>query len=101
MQILIILGAILSVISLCGYTLYRVERVNESLEAIEQNTKTISALKDEIKAGDKRIEVALIKYFDENYGDTSERAEDLAKLKVLFTQQDARLTNLENALSRN
>lgn len=100
LQDVIIIGTIFSVLSLCGYTIYRVGTINDSLKAIEQNSLEISALKDEIRANNKQIEIATIKYFNENFGDTSKRAEDLAKLKVLFTQQDARLANLEDALSR-
>ncbi|MDH3347025.1 MAG: hypothetical protein OEM02_02840 [Desulfobulbaceae bacterium] len=97
---LIILGTIFSIISLCSYTIYRTNKINNSLTAIENNTKKISILQSDIKANNKQMEAATIKYFTENFGETSKSAEDLAKLKYLFRQQEARLTNLENALSR-
>ena len=97
---MIILGTIFSIISLCSYTIYRVNKINDSITAIENNTRTISILQSDIRANNKQMEAATIKYFNENFGDTSKTAEDLAKLKYLFRQQDARLTNLEDALSK-
>ena len=79
----------------------------EPLKTMRQNQLQIEAqrvelaeLKETVKVSRAELAKQLEQYIEDNYGDTSERDESIAKLEIYFKQQDARLSNIEEALSK-
>ena len=76
-------------------------------QAIEANQKSLviqaahlDAIEAELKISRAELSAEMIRFIEQNYGDISERDENIEKLLIYFKQQDARLSNIEEALAQ-
>ncbi len=69
-------------------------------ENIQQERQEIAAIKESITVSRQELEIQVRDYINKNYGELSERDEKVDKLVIYFRQQDARLSNIEKALSK-
>ena len=60
----------------------------------------LNAIEEQIKISREELSAEMTRFIDENYGDISERDEKIEKLLIYFKQQDARLSNIEEALAQ-
>ena len=60
----------------------------------------LSAIEEQIKISRAELSAEMTRFIEENYGDISERDEKIEKLLIYFKQQDARLSNIEEALAQ-
>lgn len=67
---------------------------------IQQERQEIEAIKQSITVSRQELEIQVRDYINKNYGELSERDEKVDKLVIYFRQQDARLSNIEKALSK-
>ena len=67
--------------------------------ALEQYNNQITEIKQSLNVSRVELEKQVKDYIDTNYGVLSERDEKVDKLVIYFRQQDARLSNIEKALS--
>lgn len=72
--------------------------VNNQRQLQEQQAE-LAALREQLKVAEAELENRIKNYVDQNYGYLSERDEKVDKLAIYFRQQEARLSNLEKALS--
>ncbi|PCJ48640.1 MAG: hypothetical protein COA74_07995 [Gammaproteobacteria bacterium] len=77
------------------------------LKDIQTNKLTINTydsqikeIKESISVSRGELEKQVRKYIETNYGELSERDEKVDKLVIYFRQQDARLSNIEEALTK-
>jgi len=75
-----------------------------NIDQNKQNIEDVQLQLDELKAivtvSREQLELQVRDYIDKNYGELSERDEKVDKLIIYFRQQDARLSNIEEALSK-
>jgi hypothetical protein len=72
---------------------------NNKLRLLNQQAQ-IESIRESIQVSRQELEAQMQLYIEENYGDVSERDENIAKLMIYFKQQDARLSNIEEALAK-
>ena len=65
-----------------------------------EQQQQLAEIKESVQVSREELTKQMQLYIDENYGDISERDENIAKLLVYFKQQDARLSNIEEALAQ-
>jgi len=73
---------------------------NAPMNSIQQNKLSIEEIRKSITISREELELQVRTYIDKNYGELSERDENVDKLIIYFKQQDARLLNIEKALSK-
>lgn len=100
MMLLISFGSAL--ITLIIYVLWfePLKTMRHNQVQIEQQREQLAELQETVKVSREELAKQLEQYIEDNYGDTSERDESIAKLEIYFKQQDARLSNIEEALSK-
>lgn len=88
------------------FTLLIYVMVFQPQQAIEANQEKLviqaaqlNAIEEEIKISRAELSAEMTRFIEENYGDISERDEKIEKLLIYFKQQDARLSNIEQALA--
>jgi len=74
-------------------------KIDENRLSIELEQQEIAAIKESITVSRQELELQVRDYINKNYGELSERDEKVDKLVIYFRQQDARLSNIEKALS--
>ena len=91
-----------ALITLIVYVLWfePIKTMRQNQLQIQTQQAAIAELQDTVKVSREQLNQQMQLYIDENYGDISERDENIAKLQIYFKQQDARLTNIEEALSK-
>ena len=77
-----------------------IRKMNENTANIINSQKDIIAIKESLEISRTELETQVKDYIAHNYGELSERDEKVDKLLIYFRQQDARLVNIENALSK-
>ena len=77
-----------------------IQKINENASNITSTQKDIVAIRESIEISRKELETQVNEYIALNYGELSERDENVDKLLIYFRQQDARLSNIEKALSK-
>lgn len=77
-----------------------IRKMNENTANIINSQKDIVAIKKSLEISRTELETQVKDYIAYNYGELSERDEKVDKLLIYFRQQDARLINIENALSK-
>ena len=77
-----------------------IRKMNENTANIINFQKDIAAIKKSLEISRTELETQVKDYIAYNYGELSERDEKVDKLLIYFRQQDARLINIENALSK-
>ena len=77
-----------------------IQKINENSSNIITTRNEVVAIRESIETSRKELEKQVNKYIDDNYGELSERDEKVDKLLIYFRQQDARLNNIEKALSK-
>ena len=73
--------------------------IDENRLSLQQERQDIEAIKQSITVSREELELQIRDYINKNYGELSERDEKVDKLVIYFRQQDARLSNIEKALS--
>jgi len=91
-----------ALITLIVYVLWfePIKTMRQNQLQIQTQQTAIAELQDTVKVSREQLNQQMQLYIDENYGDISERDENIAKLQIYFKQQDARLSNIEEALSK-
>lgn len=91
-----------ALITLIVYVLWfePIKTMRQNQLQIQTQQAAIAELQDTVKVSREQLNQQMQLYIDENYGDISERDENIAKLQIYFKQQDARLSNIEEALSK-
>ncbi len=74
--------------------------IQENKSQLELTEQQLTEIKESVKVSREELTRQMQAYIDENYGDISERDENIAKLMIYFKQQDARLSNIEEALAK-
>ena len=74
--------------------------IQDNQAQLETQKEALAELKQSVKISREELTLQMQDYINENYGDISERDENIAKLMIYFKQQDARLSNIEEALSK-
>ena len=74
--------------------------IQANQQFIEQQNQETTQIKEALRISRIELEAQVRAYIDENYGVLSERDEKIDKLLIYFKQQDARLSNIEKALSK-
>ena len=82
------------------FWLQPIKSINQNKKSIEQYQNEIAEIRKSITISREELELQVIDYIDKNYGELSERDEKVDKLNIYFRQQDARLSNIEKALSK-
>ena len=91
--LLIILGALI-------LWLQPLNRIEQNKLASQNNQKQLELIKESVEISRAELELQIKDYISKNYGVLSERDEQVDKLLIYFRQQDARLNNIEKALSK-
>ena len=77
-----------------------IQMIEQNKQQLEITEQQLSEIKESVKVSREELTKQMQDYIDENYGDISERDENIAKLMIYFKQQDARLSNIEEALAK-
>ncbi len=76
------------------------ENIKLNKQSLKQDKLQIEEIRKSITISRQDLEQQVRDYITNNYGELSERDEKVDKLLIYFRQQDARLTNIEKALSK-
>jgi len=76
------------------------ENIKLNKQNLKQDKLQIEEIRQSITISRQDLEQQVRDYITNNYGELSERDEKVDKLLIYFRQQDARLTNIEKALSK-
>ena len=99
-SLLISFGTALLTLVLYNLLFQPLANINKHQVQLSQHKQQLEEIKETIKVSRAELEKQVKLYIDENYGELSERDEKIAKLEIYFKQQDARLSNIEEALSK-
>ena len=98
----ILIAIICSLLTVLTYEL--VFQPQQAIEAHEEKlilqAAQLKAIEEQVKISRQELSQEMKRFVDENYGDISERDEKIEKLLIYFKQQDARLSNIEEALAK-
>ena len=77
-----------------------IQMIQQNRQQLEITEQQLTEIKESVQVSREELTKQMQDYIDENYGDISERDENIAKLLIYFKQQDARLSNIEEALAK-
>ena len=77
-----------------------IQMIQQNRQQLEITEQQLTEIKESVQVSREELTKQMQDYIDENYGDISERDENIAKLMIYFKQQDARLSNIEEALAK-
>ena len=98
----ILISLACSLITVLAYALLfqPIQQIQQHQQQLEMQQQQLAEIKESVQVSREELTKQMQQYIDENYGDISERDENIAKLLVYFKQQDARLSNIEEALAQ-
>lgn len=98
----ILISLACSLLTVLAYALVfqPIQLIEQNKQQIELQQQQLAEIKESVQVSREALTNQMQLYIDENYGDISERDENIAKLLVYFKQQDARLSNIEEALAQ-
>ena len=95
----VLTSSIIVIVFLVAFTFFVKKDITANQLAMEQYNSQIEEMKQALNISRTELEKQVKDYIDTNYGVLSERDEKVDKLVIYFRQQDARLSNIEKALS--
>jgi flagellar motility protein MotE (MotC chaperone) len=98
-KLCVLTSSIVVVLFLVAFTFLVKKEITANQLAMEQSNIQIADIKQSLNVSRTELEKQVKDYIDTNYGVLSERDEKVDKLVIYFRQQDARLSNIEKALS--
>ena len=93
-------SSIIIVLFLVAFTYFVKKDITANQLALQQYNNQLGEIKQSLNVSRVELEKQVKDYIDTNYGVLSERDEKVDKLLIYFRQQDARLNNIEKALSK-
>lgn len=99
-KLCVLTSSIIVILSLIAFTYLIKKDINANQLALKQYNGQIEEIKKSVNVSRVELEKQVRDYIDTNYGVLSERDEKVDKLVIYFKQQDARLSNIEKALSK-
>jgi hypothetical protein len=96
----ILTSSIIIVLFLVVFTYFVKKDITANQLALQQYNNQLDEIKQSLNVSRVELEKQVKDYIDTNYGVLSERDEKVDKLVIYFRQQDARLSNIEKALTK-
>ena len=91
---------VLIILTILVISFQPIRTINQNKMNIETSQVQVAEIKESIDISRAELEAQVKDYIAKNYGELSERDEKVDKLLIYFRQQDARLSNIEQALSK-
>ena len=98
-KLCVLTSSIIVILFLIAFTFFIKKDITANQMALEQYNNQLEDIKVSLNVSRTELEKQVKDYIDTNYGVLSERDEKVDKLVIYFRQQDARLSNIEKALS--